>query len=386
MFAYLGSQAKLSYIQRRSFEDSFAQLALETTASSQRLIKDYVLDASGVPACARLIGRKVVEAALQRRATAGRTLLRDEVATVADRIGAAQTRGEELIAKCRDLQNARMLLESRSEDLRRAQEELKALTSARELALVETKGRVASVARASVSEGDALQERMLDELRKFVKSDAEGELWGKRRFDVFSNFDAPLALAASQHIERFSEEVWRAFGDLAPHAFPVLSETRYSLHDSESYVVMDYEKLFESFKTVLRRMETAAEAHATQVREAIQRRVTIHLKDLIAAAYASCEPTFAAKKHSIENLEADVRDAKAMVEALEGLVPNDVSLYQSRLDDARALLARVEAFKAKLGASDGAGSPERHHETPAADTKRGLPPAARRRASSRRLP
>lgn len=107
----------------KAFEGALREFA---DAGDEQVVRDYVLDASGVPACARFVGRGLVELALRGRAATVQARLGEEVRACRSRLEAVLAAERTVLEKSDSLEKLRDAREKASSELASEQAALSA--------------------------------------------------------------------------------------------------------------------------------------------------------------------------------------------------------------------------------------------------------------------
>ncbi len=321
--------------------------------SYQAALHDYLFDASGIPASARLLGQTLAKEGLALRAKTVRDGFTRHVHATHRRLMEAVSAAENLIAKCssRDkLKESMATIASRRHSLGQEIDDRRQRYSVEHGQLwADCKERVSSLQRVHAD----TQAYAMRRLRQHVESTAKFELYGSRAFDLFSAYDEPLARMASQEIEKFAKSCLKR---ISPHVDEPASLaqainaqlTQYSLHDKDAFVVADYERFFESYGTMLERMERAARIHCEEANETIRSRTHDRICKIINVVREHVEGTLSSREHQLKDLYSQHADLKNALATLEHDAPSAREAYEQRLKASLEALAPVETFIKRL--------------------------------------
>lgn len=186
--------------------------------------------------------------------------------------------------------------------------------------------------------------------RRQVAKEAEYSLYGKRSFDLFGAFDAPLASAAGTAIASFADRVKGAFvsegvteATLRDEITKVLSG--YSLHDKDQFVLTDHEAFLERFKTTLDRMSASARHHASASESSIAARAKSKAAEIVELAREIAGRELVEAERSIQDLRQRIKDIATAVDELSRDAPSAKALYKARVQTAADAVERARAFQ-----------------------------------------
>ncbi len=312
-------------------------------------LRDYLFDASGIPAAAGFLGRKLAVQGTMRRAEKVKARLALECRTTRLRLERAVNAANELRER---RESADSLTEARQVAIARRDSERGALNT-RSLQLHHASSFLSSVITERVKEivtaAESLESEAINALRAEVGKSAAFELYGDRSFNLFPAFDKILASRAADEIRIYSMYCSSMLSSLTDDASElgeaIESElSRYTLHDKNVFVVYDREKFFELFQTMMDRMRAAARRHCRDVRDSMVARATERMQQILKRALSVATAAETRQQHALNDLDLQVRALSEALEQLNETAGASKDMYERQCAAAQAALSACNAF------------------------------------------